>query len=215
MNVGIDELEFVIKYISLEYRLFLYNEVEDGLGDFNLRKIGATDIINDRNFSQLIDDNFSHLYSKQQSMLVDVLTRNNILKDMYLKSVLSWRVKSKESIQAKIEWNFEKEKVTNKIPVIKWLNDTFGVRIIVSDTTSDDELIKMLEKYKRNGNLRYYKKRYPKNGQKLKYQAIHCYFKENNKAFPWELQIWKECNAKLNIFSHDEHEQVKRDKIML
>ncbi|KMK52629.1 hypothetical protein FEFB_16380 [Fructobacillus sp. EFB-N1] len=189
--------------------------MKDVFGKFNLKKLGATDIVNDPGFSQLIDNNFFYLNVIQNNMFEDILTGNKFIKDMYLDNIFSWRVKSKESIQAKIEWNFEKEKSTNKIPVIKWLNDTFGMRIIVSDTISDDELIKMLEDCKCKCTMRYYLKKYPKTGPTLKYQAIHCYFKENNKTFPWELQIWKESNAKMNIFSHTEHEQAKRDKITI
>ncbi|MBW3349713.1 hypothetical protein [Limosilactobacillus reuteri] len=45
----------------------------------------------------------------------------------------------------------------------KVINDLMGFRLILPDVNMNKD----------NG-----------------YKAFHCYFKENNKTFPWELQIW-------------------------
>jgi len=45
-------------------------------------------------------------------------------------------------------------------------------------------------------------------GSKGKYRATHIYFYgDNNKNFPWELQIWKPDDFETNEESHKFHKQ--------
>lgn len=42
---------------------------------------------------------------------------------------------------------------------------------------------------------------------KQDYRAIHLYFKKDNYSFPWELQIWNECDSERNLISHKKYKQ--------
>ena len=39
------------------------------------------------------------------------------------------------------------------------------------------------------------------------YKAVHIYFKKDNYAFQWELQIWNKIDATNNIISHEKYKQ--------
>ena len=93
----------------------------------------------------------------------------------------------------------------DQYPVNNWLNDIFGVRIIL--TSKEIELImELLDDWQEELELKNW---YLRN--KEGYKGLHIYFKnKNNFYFPWELQIWDEKDVKSNI---ENHEKFKRNFI--
>jgi len=113
-----------------------------------------------------------------------------------------YRVKTRESIDDKIKRFSSRE---NQYPVNNWLNDIFGVRIVLNEyeITSITEL---LDEWQDEFGLKnwYYR-------QKDGYKGLHIYFKNrSNFYFPWELQIWDIEDVQNNI---QNHEKFKRNFI--
>jgi hypothetical protein len=113
-----------------------------------------------------------------------------------------YRVKTRESIDDKIERFSTRE---DQYPVNNWLNDIFGVRIILSS----DEIafvMELLDDWQDELSLKNW---YLRN--KEGYRGLHIYFKnKSNFYFPWELQIWDEKDIQSNI---QNHEKFKRNFI--
>ena len=85
------------------------------------------------------------------------------------------------------------------MPINKCCNDLFGIRIIIKEDYSLEEIINHV------------KACYPDlkviDSSKNEYKAIHVYFSENNYSFPWELQIWTEKYEMKNLNSHKKYKQ--------
>ncbi|MEI7676766.1 MAG: hypothetical protein WCJ03_08310 [Bacteroidales bacterium] len=113
-----------------------------------------------------------------------------------------YRVKTRESIDDKIERFSTRE---DQYPVNNWLNDIFGVRIILTD----DEIksvMDLLDDWQDELNLKNWYLR-----DKEGYRGLHIYFKnKSNFYFPWELQIWDAEDIQSNI---QNHEKFKRNFI--
>ena len=114
---------------------------------------------------------------------------------------IRYRVKQSESIREKIIYYLGPEHEGGKVSINKSLNDLLGFRIFVenleiiyTNLCKDNEVKNIINRmYMRN-----------KGG----YVGLHIYFKNNNnKFFPWELQIWCVDNIKSNEQSHKEHKQ--------
>jgi hypothetical protein len=106
-----------------------------------------------------------------------------------------YRVKTRESIDDKIErFSFRED----QYPVNNWLNDIFGVRIILNA----DEIhvvMDLLDDWQEELGLKNWYLR-----TKEGYRGLHVYFKnKNNFYFPWELQIWDVADIQNNIQSHE------------
>lgn len=110
------------------------------------------------------------------------------------------RVKAQNSIEYKIQ-NYKTAKHEfGKVPINKCINDLFGVRFIWRDSLDYKSINtfvteKYQEKYKCIDST------------KGDYKAVHIYFRRNNYSFPWELQIWNECDKKANFLSHKTYKQ--------
>ncbi len=114
-------------------------------------------------------------------------------------NTVNTRVKALNSIQDKIE-KYENKKESGKIPIKKCLNDIFGLRIILNNSISYDEIIKYIEE-----NYPYLKCIKAFRGS---YKAIHVYFgNDDNMKFQWELQIWNKEDEHTNLISHAKHKQ--------
>lgn len=114
-------------------------------------------------------------------------------------SKVNIRTKAKNSIEYKIE-NYMKKHENGKIPINKCFNDLFGIRIICSDEVTYEQVENMIKnRYKDLKCIKAYRKE--------KYKATHIYFKKNNFAFQWELQIWNKCDEINNISSHEKYKQ--------
>lgn len=122
-----------------------------------------------------------------------------LMKAEFTNNSFVYRVKTSESIIDKIERYDGKD---DKYPLNKWMNDIFGIRIIVEDE-QEQVILEMLEKWKSKYQLqRYYKRN--KDG----YKGIHLYFKnDNNMYYPWEMQVWTKSDLDSNITSHVEHKR--------
>lgn len=123
------------------------------------------------------------------------------LNKLMIESYISSRVKAQNSIEAKIQgYRATKEHAFGKVPIIKCLNDLFGIRIILKTPLTFDEIYDFIK-------ITYGNKYKCINSSKLEYKATHLYFKYSNKTFPWELQIWNENNRESNFISHKEYKQ--------
>lgn len=117
-----------------------------------------------------------------------------------------FRGKLRESTLNKISYHrFGKYK--GEMPINKVLNDLLGFRIILD---VDDSYREILEKITNNKEIRVKLFRpYPRVDEG--YQAVHIYFKsDNNKYFPWELQVWKKVDAESNELSHRLHKEKRK-----
>jgi ppGpp synthetase/RelA/SpoT-type nucleotidyltranferase len=113
-----------------------------------------------------------------------------------------YRVKTRESIDDKIARFLTRE---DQYPVNNWLNDIFGVRIIL---TADDikSVMNLLDDWQDELSLKNWYLR-----EKEGYRGLHIYFKnKSNFYFPWELQIWDAEDIQSNI---QNHEKFKRNFI--
>jgi len=141
----------------------------------------------------------SHIYKYRlvlhESINDYLMTANIDIKYFY-------RVKTSESIEDKIERFSSRD---DQYPVNNWLNDIFGVRIIL--TAEEIELVmNLLDDWQEEFNLKNW---YLRN--KEGYRGLHIYFKNrNNFYFPWELQIWDAVDIQSNI---ENHEKFKRNFI--
>ena len=110
------------------------------------------------------------------------------------------RIKTANSIEYKIQ-NYRTQKHQyGKIPVNKCINDLFGIRVIVDKSLTYEDVSDFIKQT--------YSDKYKCiDSSKQEYKAIHIYFKEGNKAFPWELQIWNTCDAESNFASHKKYKQ--------
>lgn len=116
---------------------------------------------------------------------------------------LGSRIKLKDSAHQKLRHYAAREISQGRIAMIKCLNDLMGFRIIFSDVDVA-EVLNVLEEKKVAGVVsRYYSR------EEGLYKGIHCYFKVDNKSFPWELQIWDKEWEQANLEDHARHEQEK------
>lgn len=116
----------------------------------------------------------------------------------YEKSSVTSRVKAQNSIEFKLE-NYVANHEGGRIPLKKCLNDLLGIRIVIDDEFSHQDV------------KRYMNEKFPEykciESSKLSYIATHIYFENGNAFFPWELQIWTKKDEKSNFFSHKEYKQ--------
>ena len=105
-----------------------------------------------------------------------------------------YRVKTRESIDDKIERFSIRE---DQYPVNNWLNDIFGVRIILTDDEIQSVMDSLDEWQDELGLKNWYLR------DKEGYRGLHIYFKNKcNFYFPWELQIWDAEDVQSNIHNH-------------
>lgn len=114
------------------------------------------------------------------------------------KSLVTSRVKAQNSIEYKIE-HYVQNHEKGKIPIKKCFNDLFGIRIVIDEIFSFEDIKKYIDKY------------YPEykciDSSKDTYTAIHIYFEKDNLSFPWELQVWSKQDEINNYKSHKEYKQ--------
>jgi len=103
-----------------------------------------------------------------------------------------YRVKTSESILDKISRYSQN---IDKYPVNNWMNDIFGVRIILE--AKDIEQLDLYAWQEEFGLKNWYLR------DKDDYRGLHVYFKnKSNFYFPWELQIWDSADVEKNIQNH-------------
>ena len=141
----------------------------------------------------------NHIYKYRLTLHESI---NDYLMTSNIEIKYFYRVNTRERIEDKIKRFSCRE---DQYPVNNWLNDIFGVRIIL--TSKEIELImELLDDWQEELELKNW---YLRN--KEGYKGLHIYFKnKNNFYFPWELQIWDEKDVKSNI---ENHEKFKRNFI--
>ena len=120
--------------------------------------------------------------------------------------------KTRESALNKLYY-YSVRSVGADFPLQKCLNDLLGFRIIIDNTLDYNDLLENIKKspcLKTKISRSYIRRDIDKN-RGIKYIGIHIYFKsENNRFFPWELQIWQKADAILNEKSHRKHKQKRK-----
>lgn len=160
---------------------------------YNLKKKQVKDIVRDLEIYYEILEYRNFLSNNMPRLINDLITL-----DFGVNIQVSSRVKVQNSIESKIvRYNGKMEK--GNIPINKCLNDLFGIRIIVPTRYSCQEITDNLKLILPNYKII--------DSSKLEYKAVHIYYVNGNKYFPWELQIWKESDMKNNYISHKEYKQ--------
>ncbi len=140
------------------------------------------------------ENNLKYIMTYRNNLVNETLKLSDKLGQLKIIS----RVKTVNSIRDKINKYIFKEG-NGKYPINKCLNDIFGMRIIISNESDYTYICNKLNAdYK---NCKAYVR------QDNEYEAVHFYFKVNNKMFPWELQIWKQCDEDKNKLSHSKYKQ--------
>lgn len=115
-------------------------------------------------------------------------------------SNVEMRIKHINSIDYKIQAykNMEKHGF-GTTPIIKSINDLMGIRIILEEPISFNEIKEyLLGKYPLYRVI---------SSNKNGYVAIHVYFQISNAYFPWELQIWDRVHSVNNKQVHSQYKQ--------
>jgi hypothetical protein len=201
-DYAIDKLCLIIFDIIEIHKVF--STAQCGSSKYNLKKTLVKHImehVDDTN-TYIINKDF-HLTIKNYLDEVEQLTIDIELEYIYSEFDFRLRVKQPESIIYKLGHYNSGKSENGRIPMVKCLNDLLGFRIILPGFSHDCELFKKMCDYIDET----YKIRY-RNSSKGEYKATHIYFYgENNKNFPWELQIWLPDHYDSNYKSHAEHKQ--------
>ncbi len=185
------ELKKLVDYIQSAYSN-VTEEWQEAVGEIvNLKRTLMSDVDADSDIYHDIMEYIQFLSERD----IDFILRFS----MVCAYPVTTRIKTVNSIEYKIQrykWGSEQ----GKIPVNKCINDLFGIRVIIDEALSYEEIEKFIE--------RTYSGKYKcLDSSKQEYKATHIYFKEGNKAFPWELQIWNACDAERNFASHKKYKQ--------
>ena len=185
-----DELKALIDYIQSVYDQITNIWQEQTICKINLKKSQVKDI--DGKIYSTINE-YVKLLNKQSSIIFIQLPS-------ICSSQVTARVKAQNSIELKIQ-NYKTAKHEfGKVPINKCFNDLFGVRIILKNPLTYDEITAFIK--------RTYNDKYKCiDSSKLEYKATHLYFKQGNTNFQWELQIWNECDRENNLKSHKKYKQ--------
>lgn len=186
------KLKYIIDSIQTAYNrltdLWLKQEYEK----INLKRTLVSEIESDNDIYKNIFRYMHLLSGNSADVIISVCNTDP--------SKISARIKTKNSIMYKI-MNYQTEwHEYGKIPINKCLNDLFGVRVILDSAVTFAQVNSFIKQ--EYGDL--YR---CVDSSKLDYIATHIYFKKDNFSFPWELQIWNECNRESNIASHARYKQ--------
>ena len=187
-----DELKALIDYVQSVYDEITNIWQEQAICKINLKKSQVKDIDIDGKIYSTINE-YVKLLNKQSSIVFIQLPS-------ICSSQVTARVKAQNSIELKIQ-NYKTAKHEfGKVSINKCFNDLFGVRIILKNPLSYDEITAFIKQT--------YDDKYKCiDSSKLEYKATHLYFKQGNTNFQWELQIWNECDRENNLKSHKKYKQ--------
>ena len=188
-NIVEETMEMHERY-SEEWRQYAK---EHGISLFNQKSNKVIQLKNNEAMFDAVQEYLLFLSEKSELNLVESGTEGYILNQ---------RVKQFNSVVEKIEdyCNYRSEK--GKVDISKCLNDLFGRRIVIDcDSLTHEDVCSIIDNNKEH--LTCIKRDVP--GKDTHYVATHIYFKIDNKTFRWELQVWKESDAKSNQISHATH----------
>lgn len=189
----LEELDKLINFIQTEY-IQLTNKWEqsDYYTKVNLKNNQVCDLLENKLILDTIVNYREFINQNNIQLLMDFKKFNSE------NTTVNIRTKAKNSIEFKIE-NYIKNHENGKVPISKCFNDLFGIRIICSKELPFDEVLKLINnKY---NNLKCI------DSTKNDYKATHIYFKKDNYAFQWELQVWNKKDEVNNIISHEKYKQ--------
>lgn len=189
----LEEVDKLINFIQAEYaQLTAEWEQSDYYTKINLKKIQVCDLVENKLILDTIVNYREFINQNNIQLLMDFKKFNSKI------ATVNIRVKTKNSIEFKIE-NYINNHENGKVSISKCFNDLFGIRIICSEKVSFDEVLQLINtKY---NNLKCI------DSTKNNYKATHIYFKKDNYAFQWELQVWNKIDEVNNINSHEKYKQ--------
>lgn len=200
-DTRLNNLSITIKSFYSMFLSFNHSYYNTDSSYLNLKKSYVSKYRFDTGFNKIIMDYLENLenFLMDSDEIVSFQTSTNFK--------FRSRTKAIESIYEKMNHYSESETERGGTPIYKCLNDLFGSRIILPNVRDNSEKISnTLEKLRADGFIWRYYTRDKGDG----YFAIHCYFKEDNLKFPWELQIWDDNDEKSNLAAHLAHENEKR-----
>jgi len=185
-------------YKLIEYIMLMHNKINDmwkKSNDYyplNMKTCRVHDIYNDEKLLFYVFNYRNFINKHTINIIEDIQT-------LKLNNSVDTRVKALNSIQDKIS-KYENKKEKGKIPIKKCLNDIYGLRIILNDDITYENIKEYVEnKYDKLKCILAYRE---------KYKAVHVYFgTSDNKNFQWELQIWNKKDKKNNLISHFKYKQ--------
>lgn len=184
-----DDLQKIIQTISKEH---ISNSLKFK-NDINLKKKTIKTANDSGILEKLV---LSYLEFLNENTIEFQMNFSNFTTD-YIESTS--RVKQSNSVFYKIKRYINEKSENGSIPINKCFNDLFGCRIIINNNYTLQNLSSQI------------KIMYPNlkciDASKQDYKAIHIYFTSGNFAFPWELQIWLQKDAKNNYLSHKQYKQ--------
>lgn len=189
----LDEVDKLINFIREKY-LELTNKWEknENYIKINLKNNQVCDLLENK---QILDTIVNYR---------EFINQNNIQLMMEFKkfnsqyATINIRTKAKNSIEFKMK-NYIENHENGRIPINKCFNDLFGIRIICNDELSFGKILELVDsKYKDLKCI---------DSSKHEYKATHIYFKKDNFAFQWELQVWNKIDEINNINSHEKYKQ--------
>lgn len=176
----------------------LYNTINESWGkmdsfnSINLKKKSIADIQKEQKIWNSILQYRKFMAAHQLDVLQEI---SSLQSDV---SRISVRIKQLNSIEYKI-YRYNVGELRGKVPINKCLNDLFGMRIIMDDSFTHDDLKEHIEESYLDMKLT--------DASKKEYVASHLYIKPSNQLFPWELQIWKKEDERNNLESHKLYKQ--------
>jgi len=176
----------------------LYNTINESWGkmdsfnSINLKKKSIADIQKEQKIWNSILQYRKFMAAHQLDVLQEI---SSLQSDV---SRISVRIKQLNSIEYKI-YRYNVGELRGKVPINKCLNDLFGMRIIMDDSFTHDDLKEHIEESYPDMKLT--------DASKKEYVASHLYIKPSNQLFPWELQIWKKEDERNNLESHKLYKQ--------
>lgn len=192
MRTVFDELKNLIDYIQSVYSKVTSEWLQSTEAKINMKKTQISDINVDGTIYQNIME------------YVQLLNERSAGIALQLSLVCSYQVTARVKTQNSIEYKIQNYKTGRhefgRVSINKCFNDLFGVRIILETSLTFEEVLAFVEKT-------YQGKYRCIDSSKLDYKAVHLYFRENNRSFPWELQIWNRCNVESNFASHKKYKQ--------
>lgn len=200
----VDTIEILSETISLINQLYLnYNQIyfSGHPKIYKMNKTSCTDALNEEIL--FIIPKYLDLLNQYKLNEINTSCKN-------LLPYLRYRIKryktATEKLRAK---SFLERTGEGAYNIGKVINDLMGFRLILPDVNMNKDKVKLILEYYRDKGIiwRYYYRE--DNG----YKAFHCYFKESNKTFPWELQIWDIQDEEQNKKLHSAHEK-QRDNIL-
>lgn len=189
----LEELDKLINFIQIEY-MQLTDKWEQSSNYFkiNLKNNLVCDLLD----NQLILDtivNYREFINQNNIQLATAFIKFNSNN-----AKVNTRTKAKNSIEFKIK-NYTENHEDGKVPISKCFNDLFGIRIICEEDLMFNEISKLIDtKYEKLKCI---------DSSKGEYKATHIYFKKDNYAFQWELQVWNKKDEINNINSHAKYKQ--------